>query len=133
MEYAATPAYIPPVVVRRTNNSTLKGQSGEAGAAFEKNRRKNMTTITYGRETVRTGRPAGPVGIMGRVRNFIAKSRAERQLAALDDRMLADIGLKRSELLDAERRKTSRFLPSTNPSARRPSRKPCSVVSWYGP
>ncbi len=57
-----------------------------------------MTTITYGRETVRTGRPAEPVGFMGKVRSYFAKSRAERQLAALDDRMLADIGMKRSEI-----------------------------------
>ena len=57
-----------------------------------------MTTITYGREALRTGRPAAPVGLMGKVRSYFAKSRAERQLASLDDRMLADIGLKRSEI-----------------------------------
>jgi uncharacterized protein YjiS (DUF1127 family) len=57
-----------------------------------------MTTITYGREAVRTNRAGVSAGLFGRVRAFLAKSRAERQLAQLDDRMLADIGIKRSEI-----------------------------------
>jgi uncharacterized protein YjiS (DUF1127 family) len=62
------------------------------------NRRTNMTTITYGREAVRNEGYSMGAGLLGRVKSYMARSRAERQLAQLDDRLLADIGVKRSEI-----------------------------------
>ena len=57
-----------------------------------------MTTITYGREAVRNQGFNMGSGLIGRVKSYMARSRAERQLAQLDDRLLADIGVKRSEI-----------------------------------
>lgn len=57
-----------------------------------------MTTITHGREAVRNHGYTMGTGLMGRVKTYLARSRAERQLGQLDDRLLADIGVKRSEI-----------------------------------
>jgi uncharacterized protein YjiS (DUF1127 family) len=57
-----------------------------------------MTTITYGREAVRNEGVTMGSGLLGRVRSYFSRSRAEAQLALLDDRLLADIGVKRSEI-----------------------------------
>ncbi|HUR42907.1 MAG TPA: DUF1127 domain-containing protein [Aestuariivirga sp.] len=57
-----------------------------------------MNTITRGHETIYLKASGASNGLMGRIRTFLARSRAEHQLAQLDDRLLADIGLKRSEI-----------------------------------
>ena len=57
-----------------------------------------MTTITYNRDAVRNQGSSMGAGLLGRVRTYLARTRAERQLGQLDDRMLADIGMKRSDI-----------------------------------
>lgn len=59
-----------------------------------------MKTITRAAGAIST---AGLLsGLLGRIvraaRSYLTKSRAQAQLEALDDRLLLDIGLKRSEI-----------------------------------
>lgn len=57
-----------------------------------------MTTTTYNRDFARADGLTMGAGLLGRVRTYLSRSRAERQLTQLDDRLLADIGVKRSEI-----------------------------------
>lgn len=60
-----------------------------------------MNTLTYGRthapETIRI-LPGFLTRIAGGVRRYINLSRASQELEQLDDRLLADIGMKRSDI-----------------------------------
>lgn len=57
-----------------------------------------MTTITHGRvATLKQAAQFAP-GLVGRVKYYVERSRAERQLRQMDDRMLADIGLHRGDI-----------------------------------
>lgn len=57
-----------------------------------------MTTISMGRETTRNYGLSAKPGLMGQLKSYFARSHAERQLRQLDDRLLADIGLKRADI-----------------------------------
>lgn len=57
-----------------------------------------MTTITMGREISRNNGMGSTPGLMGTVKAYMSRTRAERQLRQLDDRLLADIGLKRADI-----------------------------------
>jgi uncharacterized protein YjiS (DUF1127 family) len=60
-----------------------------------------MTTITMTRETVRNHGITAKPGLMGSLKAYLSRSHAERQLRQLDDRLLSDIGLKRTDISKA--------------------------------
>jgi uncharacterized protein YjiS (DUF1127 family) len=47
---------------------------------------------------INSTREISNVGLMGRVKSYLAKNRAARQLSMMDDRMLADIGITRGDI-----------------------------------
>jgi len=60
-----------------------------------------MTTTTYGHKaTTTSSRPVS--SFLGKIANrfgdYVTRSRIERQLEQLDDRLLLDIGMKRSDI-----------------------------------
>jgi uncharacterized protein YjiS (DUF1127 family) len=57
-----------------------------------------MTTTTFNRDSSRVNTTQFGPGVMGRFKAYLARTRAERQLHQLDDRMLSDIGVRRSEI-----------------------------------
>jgi uncharacterized protein YjiS (DUF1127 family) len=61
-----------------------------------------MTTISFDREgnadRLLSATPNFLSRIAGGVRGYLSRAEAERQLEALDERLLNDIGLKRSEI-----------------------------------
>ena len=61
-----------------------------------------MTTTIYGHDATRATSsrfvPDFFGKIAGRVGNYVTRSRIERQLEQLDDRLLLDIGMKRSDI-----------------------------------
>ncbi len=57
-----------------------------------------MKKINLARETARNNGRSPLTGLMFAMREYFTRSRAERQLHQLDDRLLSDIGLNRGEI-----------------------------------
>jgi uncharacterized protein YjiS (DUF1127 family) len=57
-----------------------------------------MTMIGLNRETTRNFGNNSRMGLMSNIKTLMNRSQAERQLRQLDDRLLADIGVKRADI-----------------------------------
>jgi uncharacterized protein YjiS (DUF1127 family) len=98
LEITQCALYILPVIVRRTRSEVARAGFEISPRGLIRLKETIMTTITYGRQAVRNQGVEFAPGLLGRVKGYVERSRAERQLHQLDDRMLADIGMQRGDI-----------------------------------
>jgi uncharacterized protein YjiS (DUF1127 family) len=82
----------------QARNCAMHKTNFPANCRIEDERRLKMTMIGLNRETTRNFGSNNRVGVMSNIKTFLNRSQAERQLRQLDDRLLADIGLKRADI-----------------------------------